>query len=317
MPAQTTLSYREGVRPVNVGLLFDRYFRFGAGWKLGEVNRESIKKLNCRGLIRHLRANADDPDWRELSESHRCRWEAAAVANGATVFSMQPEWRFVVGVGRKTALEAGLTFNRPWGFPVVPGSALKGLARSVALRELAAELGVIEGNRGDFLQKLQEWLEAGLHPADGERPQEPRAEECLPGPASLRTELSLHLQTVNRFRRVFGTTRAAGQAVFFDAIPRGLPCLEMDIVNVHHPGYYQSEPGHRQPPADWEDPVPSFFLTVGSDTAYLFAVGWRSPQDSDGPDQEQAVSWLRQGLTAHGIGAKTAAGYGYFVPGGS
>jgi CRISPR-associated protein Cmr6 len=53
-------------------------------------------------------------------------------------------------------------------------------------------------------------------------------------------------------------------------------------------------------------PTPIYFLTVGRDSLYLFAV--------TGPEKAQALAWLRGGLSELGSGAKTGAGYGYFTP---
>ena len=37
---------------------------------------------------------------------------------------------FIIGMGRPSALENGLTFNRNWGLPTIPSSAIKGVVRS-------------------------------------------------------------------------------------------------------------------------------------------------------------------------------------------
>ena len=45
--------------------------------------------------------------------------------------SLKTEWRCIAGLGRKGPLEVGFTFNR-YGFPILPGSSLKGIARAYA-----------------------------------------------------------------------------------------------------------------------------------------------------------------------------------------
>jgi hypothetical protein len=112
------------------------------------------------------------------------------------------------------------------------------------------------------------------------------------------------------FRGIFGTTAAAGRAVFFDAIPARVPKLELDVMNPHFPKYYQGN----EPPTDWQSPVPVYFLTVAPNTEFRFAVGWRGPLgDESRRLRDLAKAWLVGGLTELGAGAKTSAGYGYFA----
>lgn len=115
------------------------------------------------------------------------------------------------------------------------------------------------------------------------------------------------------FRAIFGTTACAGQAVFLDAIPAAPPRLELDIMNPHVPDYYRD--GGKTPPTDWQNPVPVYFLTVAPGTEFQFAVGWRGRLDATGrAHRERAKTWLIAALTELGAGAKTGAGYGYFLP---
>ena len=70
------------------------------------------------------------------------RWRRIVVANGAQPFAMRAESRLVVGLGSKGTLEMGLTLHPLYGIPIIPGSALKGLARAAALYETATAWGV-------------------------------------------------------------------------------------------------------------------------------------------------------------------------------
>lgn len=100
-----------------------------------------------------------------------------------------------------------------------------------------------------------------------------------------------------------------GRGVFFDAIPAAPPVLELDVMNPHYPGYYQGD----DPPANWQSPVPVYFLTVAPGTEFRFAVGWRGVYNAEAEHRRQlAQDWLVQGLVQLGAGAKTSAGYGYF-----
>lgn len=104
------------------------------------------------------------------------------------------------------------------------------------------------------------------------------------------------------------TVAQTGGAIFFDAIPTKTPSLELDVMNPHFPDYYKGA----APPTNWQSPIPVYFLTVAPGTEFAFAVGWRGAQ-ADVALRDKAVQWLKRGLTELGAGAKTNAGYGYFV----
>ncbi len=222
------------------------------------------------------------------------RWQALVIACGAQPFSMRTDWRFIPGLGRKSALEIGFNFHR-YGFPYLPGSAVKGIARTYALYELA-EKGGLSAGQPEPITNLDKLLE---------QPDEDfRKEVSKDSPWEGLTNL---LQEVAHFRAVFGTLDQAGGAVFFEAIPAEAFALETDIMNPHYGPYYQN----KDAPADWHNPVPVGFLAVPPDKPFYFAVGWR--RGAAHPElRSKAEQWLRQGLQELGAGAKTAAGYGYF-----
>jgi CRISPR-associated protein Cmr6 len=163
--------------------------------------------------------------------------------------------RVVVGLGAESVLETSIRLHRLYGFPIIPGSALKGLARAYA--ELV---------------------------------------ECKNESDPL-------------FADIFGKSppeAQAGKVIFFDAIPAN-PAnlkLELDVMNPHYAPYYQGA----QPPADYHNPVPVFFLTIGQGSEFLFAI---ASQEADLANK--AGDWLKQALKEMGIGAKTVAGYGLWT----
>jgi CRISPR-associated protein Cmr6 len=235
----------------NPGLLFDRY---APDWR----NRGTLKR---EGLETVQRATPD----RQLLSAVGERWRKLLESQNAFVFEASPEWRLIVGLGRKGPLEVGFTFHRLYGIPLIPGSSLKGIARAYA------------------------YLVSGRSEED--------ADFCaIFGRAPRREEEE-------------GEAKA-GRAIFFDAVPADSPRLELDVMNPHFPDYYQGD----EPPSNWQSPVPIYFLTVGKGTPFLFGVGWRGELDKEGKRlRDLAVKWLKAGLRELGAGAKTSAGYGYFV----
>lgn len=66
------------------------------------------------------------------------RWKAAT-ADGKRFsnFAAPLLGRLYIGLSRETALETGITVQHAWGMPMIPGSALKGIARAAARERLA------------------------------------------------------------------------------------------------------------------------------------------------------------------------------------
>lgn len=118
-------------------------------------------------------------------------------------------------------------------------------------------------------------------------------------------------QPADRVDRLLGCLRddagSRGDLVFLDAVPAGVPRVERDVINPVFAAYYLAA---HTPPADYLSPRPIFFLAVGAESLYSFAVGSLS---GDPEAARQGREWLSGALQEIGVGAKTAAGYGYWV----
>jgi len=102
----------------------------------------------------------------------------------------------------------------------------------------------------------------------------------------------------------------AGAVSFLPAYPRvsPVPDLELDVVTPHHQKYYGANAELEMPVAlDTENPIPVVFPAVAAGHIFAFAVIGK-----DRDLVQKAREWLRGGLQIFGIGAKTAAGYGWF-----
>lgn len=275
--SQAAFKERDKNKTQNPGVVFDR---FAPDW-----GNDSTLKRDALEVVLEAAGRTD----RDLFIGWVARWQESARAINATPFTRISEWRFVAGLGRKGSLETGFTFNR-YGFPYLPGSSVKGLARMAALVEIAEVL------KTDKLNGLEDALSQDTDEAFGKVWQ--KHFEQTPVPPLVKT-----------FQLVFGNTAQAGYAVFIDAIPASLPRLELDIMNPHFPDYYQGN----EPPTNWQSPQPITFLTVAAGMPFQFAVGWRRGAASNPDALAQATKWLDQGLETLGAGAKTSAGYGYFV----
>lgn len=115
--------------------------------------------------------------------------------------------------------------------------------------------------------------------------------------------------------RIFGPEASEGKTVgtviFFDALPVRPVILECDVMTPHYSEYYRQS----GPPSDWYSPVPIPFLTVAGGQTFVFALAPRRPGNpGDQEDAGKALGWLNDALANIGAGAKTAVGYGRFVP---
>jgi len=254
IPSKSAKSFarRDTRKPQNPGLIFDR---FAPDWS-SEAN---LKKDGLEEVCEASKS-AD----RDLLAAWVLRWRKSAESVNAVVFPARTDWRFIPGLGRKGPLEVGFTFHR-YGFPVLPGSSVKGIARAYA-----AVVESLDETNLDFLRVF------GRAPRSGQ-------------------DQSL---------------AQSGYAVFLDAIPTAPPKLELDVMTPHFPRYYKGE----TTPTDDQNPIPIYFLTVAPKTEFLFAVGWRGQLDEEGRRlRDLAKGWLVKGLAELGAGAKTSAGYGYFL----
>lgn len=229
----------------NAGLVMDRLLAYGEARQGVELVRELT---NRSGLTPDYSAQV------EFFDAWLSRWQATARALGAATFRATPEWRVMVGLGTHRILEGGITLHPVYGIPIVPATALKGIAR---------------------------WYAERVAEAPGER-----------------------------IAQLFGQGDIGarrGDLVFLDAIPTEPPRMERDIANPHFSAYYEGR--ENTPPADYMAPKPIFFLTVGQGSRFVFGLGSLS---RDEEAITQGLGWLQRALQDLGVGAKSAAGYGYW-----
>lgn len=207
---------------------------------------------------------------------------------------MQLAGRLIINQAGGILENAGLCLHHHFGYPVIPGSAVKGCARHAA---------------------WERWNEA----------EDAAEKRCLARKIALTfgyptgdsKNLDFHL--VEDEPELFGEKGplkiVAGSIVFLAAVPQGRAQLVIDIVNCHHMEYYG---GKRDHATDDESPNPQFFPAVEAGASFVFSllpVGRRTEtvKKTYGFDPlEFALDVLREGLEGQGIGAKTAAGYGWF-----
>lgn len=293
----TALNNSESQNCQHPGLLLDR---FAPKEALGTGKRDWLAAITQVGLDRNL------------LQAQRNRWEemvSHSLFDQMKPFALKTASRLVVGLGAEHALATAITLDRNSGAPIVPGSALKGVARTFALVFLAELL--IEFNKPDLLpddkieqmlNTLDNWLSKAEIDWSGIRPY-------------LLKEFNQEQQntlenSISIFRDVFGYVGAMGRVIFFNAVFLGNQNpFEVDVMTPHFGSYYTTSI-NRPAPSDDQNLVPVPYLVVREKQTFLFAVGAKTSLDV--PIAKQARHWLREGLTEYGVGAKTAQGYGIF-----
>jgi CRISPR-associated protein Cmr6 len=261
---------------------------------------------------------------------------------------------FATGLGIEHPLENGFAFLDPYGLPYLPGSSVKGVVRrageELALFETDNHgwsipalwwLFGFDANSGFFApegndakpirEERSRWREAfrrhleGLGEAD-QRLLEAYAHLAFPrrgggsSPPAVERACSW-IPHGGKAGREIREIHTRGALEFWDVLPEPKDGkLRVDIMNPHYNHYYQGN----EPPGDWGNPIPIFFLTLPAGTGFTFiarfrpAKEWPAPVRQHFEAQVDAAPRWRAMLDAAfafafdwlGFGAKTAVGYG-------
>lgn len=186
--------------------------------------------------------------------------------------------RLIIGLGGASVYETSMTLHHIYGFPYIPASAVKGVLRSWVIQNVFDK---DESGETDLKKAEERAL---------------KDKKCY-------------------FQNIFGTEDSAGKVTFFDAFPTKAPTIKADVMTVHYDKWYSEG----KAPTDTMSPNPIPFLTV-EDTPFQFLFGakdfdlsqelWELEINGE-MKKGTLLHWLTSALENHGIGAKTAVGYGY------
>ncbi|MBX3746393.1 MAG: type III-B CRISPR module RAMP protein Cmr6 [Verrucomicrobiae bacterium] len=205
--------------------------------------------------------------------------------------------RLILNLAGGVVENAGISLDRCFGLPLIPGSAVKGITRSQALWEIR------NANPEDRTRLLKVALLLFGFSANDIKPKGDFAWAGGPGDAAA-------------VAMEFGNGDLKGCASFLPAYPTNCPEIVLDMVNPHYPEYYG---GRRSRADDNESPVPNYFPAVKEGGTFGFAVLINRSVPAGiglntGDILDQARRWIDSALSQKGLGAKTAAGYGWFEP---
>jgi CRISPR type III-B/RAMP module RAMP protein Cmr6 len=272
-------------------LLVDRYAEPG----LQEHSKSFHEKVVKRTLVKH------EQDIR-LARLKALSALTQGRTNAVTLHA-KLQARLLLNMAGGVMENAGLCLDRFGGFPIIPGSAVKGCARRMAVQSIV-DLREEKKTDKEIAEALvglcwvfgwvsSDWSDASdksdLAYATGDR---------WPAVKALA-------------QRELGARRdCAGLVSFLTAVPSELPPhdLELDVLTCHHRKYYQ---GQKDIAHDDENPIPVSFPAVAPGAVFTFVLlPLRNCPDGL---MEKAKVWLTDGLQTFGLGAKTAAGYGWFA----
>jgi CRISPR type III-B/RAMP module RAMP protein Cmr6 len=200
--------------------------------------------------------------------------------------------RMMVNLAGGVVENAGMALDRCFGLPLIPGSAVKGITRVQALWEIREAKGE---EKLRLLRLAMLLFGYGAHDLRGDF-----------GWAGGPKEAQVIAEEI-------GAQDFKGCACFLPAYPTTAPTLVVDMVNPHYPDYYS---GRTPRAANDENPIPNYFPAVEAGSAFGFAAMLNRvpnvPRLTSAVLLAPVKQWLERAVTRKGVGAKTAAGYGWF-----
>ncbi|HEX6076907.1 MAG TPA: type III-B CRISPR module RAMP protein Cmr6 [Micromonosporaceae bacterium] len=170
---------------------------------------------------------------------------------GVAYLRLTMESALLTGSAQDGVRDVGIALHGTYGWPVLPGSTLKGTTREYARQ-------CTEHDGGSY--------------------------DALFGVAAPEARV--------------------GSVMFLDAMPSRTGVRITEHVLTPHSGPYYRDETHNTPPAEYHNPVPIPFLAVEGGSFVIALVGESEAVNT-------AARLLKEAVAELGVGAKTAAGYGY------
>lgn len=215
---------------------------------------------------------------------------AATFGELVATFSATLAARMMVNMAGGVIENAGISLDRLLGLPFIPGSAVKGISRQQALWDIHNA----EDNQKEELLKIA--LVAfgfGSHDIDGD------------------FAWAAGKETAKRISDQICAEEFKGCIAFLPASPVQNCKVVVDMVNPHYPRYYS---GRANAADDTENPIPNYFPAVESGAVFQFSVA--AIRETSLVESKtllaQVQKWTESAVSQKGVGAKTAAGYGWF-----
>lgn len=270
------------INPDNFALKWQKAARFVQG-QTSEKDKFMFFKRERKGENFEIKPNYGSVNFEQIAKRELANAKVIWGDNQIREVVLGIQWRMVQGLGIESVYETSMTLHHIYGIPYIPASALKGVVRSWVI------INGYEGKEEDALSdpRFCDWFgcpgELVIEEKDGKKRKYP----------------------------TYYKEARKGKLVFFDVFPLKAPQIKADVMNPHFGPYYSDKTGNT-PPADYHNPIPVFFLTV-ENTPLQFILGSDTETLKQILKEKTVFDWLKDALQNHGIGAKTAVGYGYMT----
>ncbi|MGV3771290.1 MAG: type III-B CRISPR module RAMP protein Cmr6 [Verrucomicrobiales bacterium] len=252
------------------------------------IEEKNKPRLRDEAKIAETLANVawDQKDLMAMRQRHTRRFIGlfrSAYGKRAFITVGQLEGRLAINLSGSLIQNAGISLDRLFGMPFIPGSAVKGSARHAALEELKTASGEKQAELFQHFRMVFGTADNDFEAGD--------------------------LARFARYLQPGQSPNYKGGVSFLPAYPLNEARIVVDLTNVHYPEYYQSG---RMEDLSKENPRPNPFPVVETGAQFAFCFVANHPELS--PEAlHSARQWLEAALTIRGLGAKTAAGYGWFL----
>lgn len=261
--------------------------RYNAG-KGGKNAAANTYKAKVAAALSTIRVDNPELTASRIRSNTRFLLDLEASYSGrAITFVAALGGRLLINMAGGVMENSGLALDRITGLPYIPGTAVKGIARNCALWEIRNEPNP---ERKVHLLRYA-FAIFGFSPND------------LTQRSDFSWSVNGERLQLNTALQGFNTDTYKGICSFIAAQPSSINNLRI-VAEVLTPHFNNNL-------------RPIFFPAVEAGSEFAFAIiGQRKPHVIDLTCSQllkQAKLWLQQSLTQNGIGAKTGAGYGWFL----
>ena len=256
--------------------------RYSGGSNVSQENEERmLAEAQVAESLAKILWDAKTKELSDLRARHTRRVLGLFQTKERAVVIGQLEGRLAINLADSLIQNAGICLDRMFGLPYIPGSAVKGVCRQAALEQLKAASAAERVKFFDLFHAI-----FGTSDNDFTNGQLRAFKHLLSGRAE----------------------NQKGAIAFLPAYPVNEAKIVVDLTNVHYPKYYRTG---RTEDLSNESPQPNPFPAVETGAQFAFCLVLNGVNQN--PDLLlHAKRWLEEALTVHGLGAKTAAGYGWF-----
>lgn len=298
VPADTKRTNVRAEEVENFSLKLNQFARHEENDRDKSKSKFQFFKSGRRGVEYQIKSHfgIEEQDFKELAQ--RLSTSAKVICGEQTeIFQQKTAGRFITGLGEASVYETNITLHHVHGFPYVPATSLKGIVRSWIIQSYFGTTDIPESEKDNPLvnaeyrayQNKDFCIIFGC-PAT-----------VIKADSKIKMDVALTNPTTGKGQE------HQGSVIFFDVMPVNEPSIVPDIMNVHYQDYY----GKGKAPTDYLSPNPIPFLTV-QDTSFQFILGSKKAEWLNWKiGEKNIVEWTKEALQNHGIGAKTAVGYGY------